>query len=80
MDVVRVGQRVRKKGEGASPVGGAPQMDSGLRRLLQYYTGDRPGGLLLDGESNDIRYRNFTVFELDRVWNLDRKLVMPIFL
>ena len=54
--------------------------DSGLRRLLQYYTGDRPGGLLLDGESNDIRYRNFTVFELDRVWNLDRKLVIPIFL
>ena len=54
--------------------------DSGLRRLLQYYTGDRPGGLLLDGENNDVRYRNFTVFELDRVWNLDRKLVMPIFL
>ena len=34
----------------------------------QYYTSDRPSGLLLDGESNDIRYRNFTVFELDRVW------------
>ncbi|MDR3354141.1 MAG: DUF87 domain-containing protein, partial [Synergistaceae bacterium] len=51
-----------------------------LRQYLDYYTGDNPGGLLLDGESNDISYRNFTVFELDHVFQLDEKLVMPIFL
>ncbi|MCL2010849.1 MAG: DUF87 domain-containing protein, partial [Synergistaceae bacterium] len=51
-----------------------------LRKYLDYYTGDSPGGLLLDGESNDIQYRNFTVFELDHVFQMDAKLVMPIFL
>jgi type IV secretion system protein VirB4 len=51
-----------------------------LRKYLSYYTGNNPGGLLLDGESNDIRYRNFTVFELDHVYQMDSKLVMPIFL
>ncbi|MDR3355345.1 MAG: hypothetical protein LBO21_09915 [Synergistaceae bacterium] len=51
-----------------------------LREYLSYYTGDSPGGLLLDGESNDIQYRHFTVFELDHVYRMDEKLVMPIFL
>lgn len=51
-----------------------------LRKYLDYYTGDSPGGQLLDGESNDIRYRNFTVFELDHVFQMDAKLVLPIFL
>ena len=51
-----------------------------LRQILDYYAGDRPGGLLLDGESNDIQYRPFTVFELDSVFNMDKKLVMPILL
>jgi type IV secretion system protein VirB4 len=51
-----------------------------LRQYLDYYAGDNPGGLLLDGESNDISYRNFTVFELDHVFQMDEKLVMPIFL
>ena len=54
--------------------------DGELRQLLSYYAGDRPGGLLLDGESNDIQYRPFTVFELDNVFNMDKKLVMPILL
>ena len=51
-----------------------------LRKYLGYYTGDNPGGLLLDGDSNDIRYRRFTCFELDHVFQMDVKLVMPIFL
>jgi type IV secretion system protein VirB4 len=51
-----------------------------LRKYLDYYAGDKPGGLLLDGDSNDIQYRNFTVFELDHVFQMDVKLVMPIFL
>ena len=51
-----------------------------LRKYLDYYTGNNPGGLLLDGDSNDIQYRNFTVFELDHVYQMDAKLVMPIFL
>jgi type IV secretion system protein VirB4 len=51
-----------------------------IRKYLDYYTGNSPGGLLLDGESNDIRYKNFTVFELDHVYRMDAKLVMPIFL
>ncbi len=51
-----------------------------LRKYLDYYTGDSPGGQLLDGESNDIQYRNFTVFELDHVFQMDAKLVLPIFL
>jgi type IV secretion system protein VirB4 len=51
-----------------------------LRKYLDYYTGNSPGGLLLDGESNDISYRNFTVFELDHVFQMDAKLVMPILL
>lgn len=51
-----------------------------LRTYLNYYTGNNPGGLLLDGESNDIQYKHFTVFELDHVYQMDEKLVMPIFL
>jgi type IV secretion system protein VirB4 len=51
-----------------------------LRKYLDYYTGNCPGGLLLNGESNDISYRNFTVFELDHVFQMDAKLVMPILL
>jgi len=51
-----------------------------LRQILDYYAGDRPGGLLLDGESNDVQYRPFTVFELDNVFNMDKKLVLPILL
>ncbi|MDR2779714.1 MAG: hypothetical protein LBB28_01150, partial [Synergistaceae bacterium] len=51
-----------------------------LRKYLDYYTGNSPGGLLLDGESNDISYRNFTVFELDHVFQMDAKLVIPILL
>jgi type IV secretion system protein VirB4 len=51
-----------------------------IRKYLNYYTGDNPGGLLLDGDSNDIRYRNFTCFELENVYRMDAKLVMPIFL
>jgi type IV secretion system protein VirB4 len=51
-----------------------------IRKYLDYYIGNSPGGLLLDGESNDIQYRNFTVFELDHVYQMDAKLVMPIFL
>jgi type IV secretion system protein VirB4 len=37
-----------------------------LRKYLDYYTGDSPGGILLDGDSNDIQYKNFTCFELDQ--------------
>ncbi|GHV41089.1 hypothetical protein FACS1894187_22560 [Synergistales bacterium] len=51
-----------------------------LRKYLDYYTGNSPGGLLLDGDSNEIQYKNFTVFELDHVYQMDAKLVMPIFL
>ena len=51
-----------------------------LRDLLDYHTGNHPGGLLLDGESNDIRYRKFTVFELGHVFNMSEKLAVPIFL
>jgi type IV secretion system protein VirB4 len=51
-----------------------------IRKYLSYYTGSNPGGLLLDGESNEIQYRNFTAFELDHVFQMDAKLVMPIFL
>jgi type IV secretion system protein VirB4 len=51
-----------------------------IRKYLSYYTGNNPGGLLLDGESNDIQYRNFTAFELEHVFQMDTKLVMPIFL
>ena len=51
-----------------------------LRKYLDYYTGNNPGGILLDGDSNDIRYRRFTCFELDHVFQMDAKLVMPVFL
>jgi type IV secretion system protein VirB4 len=51
-----------------------------IRKYLDYYTGDKPGGILLDGESDDISYRNFTVFELDHVFQMDAKLVVPILL
>jgi type IV secretion system protein VirB4 len=54
--------------------------DLDVRKYLHYYTCGNPGGLLFDDESNDIQYKNFTVFELDHVYQLDAKLVMPIFL
>ncbi len=54
--------------------------DVELRNLLDYHTGNHPGGLLLDGESNDVQYRKFTVFELGHVFNMSEKLAVPIFL
>jgi type IV secretion system protein VirB4 len=54
--------------------------DLNIRKYLDYYTGDSPGGILLDGDCNDIEYKHFTVFELDHVYQMDAKLVMPIFL
>ena len=54
--------------------------DIGMREILGFYTGDRPGGILLDGERNDIQYKHMTVFELEQVYNMTEKLVVPIFL
>jgi len=51
-----------------------------LRTTLDYYTGNKPGGILLDGEQNEIRYKSLTVFELEKVYNMSEKLVVPIFL
>jgi type IV secretion system protein VirB4 len=51
-----------------------------LRKYLDYYTGNSPGGLLLDGDSDGVQYRRFTCFELDHVYQMDAKLVMPVFL
>jgi len=53
--------------------------DMRLRELLAYYAGEHPGGLLLDGDSNEIRYKHLTVFEMEHVYNMNERLVVPIF-
>lgn len=54
--------------------------DIKLREVLSFYTGDRPGGILLDGDRNEIDYKHMTVFELEQVYNMSEKLVVPVFL
>jgi type IV secretion system protein VirB4 len=53
--------------------------DMKLREILNYYAGEHPGGILLDGDSNDIHYKHLTVFEMEHVYNMSEKLVVPIF-
>lgn len=53
--------------------------DVKIREIMNFYAGDHAGGLLLDGETSDIRYKHLTVFEMEHVYNMSERLVVPIF-
>lgn len=53
--------------------------DEELRQIFRYYTLGNTGEML-DGSSDDISYARLTVFELEHLFNMDRKIVVPVFL
>jgi type IV secretion system protein VirB4 len=52
--------------------------DEDLRQIYEYYTLGNTGEML-DGKSDDIRYAKTTVFELEHLFNMDAKIVVPVF-
>lgn len=56
----------------------ATLQDEELRQIFSYY-GLGNTGEMLDGKSNDIRYAKTTVFELEHLFNMDAKIVVPVF-
>ncbi len=52
--------------------------DEELRQIFGYYSLGNTGEML-DGESNDIKYAKTTVFELEHLFNMDQKIVVPVF-
>jgi type IV secretion system protein VirB4 len=49
-----------------------------LQQVFRYYTLGNTGQML-DGERNDIRYAKTTVFELEHLFSMDQKIVVPVF-
>jgi type IV secretion system protein VirB4 len=49
-----------------------------LKQVFQYYTLGNTGQML-DGEQNDIKYAKTTVFELEHLFSMDDKIIVPVF-
>jgi type IV secretion system protein VirB4 len=49
-----------------------------LQQVFRYYTLGSTGEML-DGERNGIRYAKTTVFELEHLFNMDKKIIVPVF-
>jgi type IV secretion system protein VirB4 len=56
----------------------ATLQDEELREIFGYYSLGHPGEML-DGMDNEIRYAKTTVFELEHLFNMDKKIVVPVF-
>lgn len=56
----------------------ATLQDEDLRQIFTYYSVGNTGEML-DGKSNDIKYAKTTVFELEHLFNMDSKIVIPVF-
>jgi type IV secretion system protein VirB4 len=56
----------------------ATLQDEDLREIFSYYSLGHAGEML-DGVSDDIRYAKTTVFELEHLFNMDKKIVIPVF-
>jgi type IV secretion system protein VirB4 len=52
--------------------------DEELRQIFSYYSLGHAGEML-DGTNSSIRYAKTTVFELEHLFNMDRKIVVPVF-
>lgn len=52
--------------------------DEELREIFRYYSLGHTGEMV-DGKSNDIKYAKMTVFELEHLFNMDSKIVVPVF-
>jgi type IV secretion system protein VirB4 len=52
--------------------------DEELRRIFSYYSLGNTGEML-DGKSDGIRYAKTTVFELEHLFDMDKKTVIPVF-
>ena len=52
--------------------------DEELRQVFSYYSLGHTGEML-DGKSDDIRYAKTTVFELEHLFEMDKKIVVPVF-
>jgi type IV secretion system protein VirB4 len=52
--------------------------DEELRRIFSYYSLGNTGEML-DGKSDGIRYAKTTVFELEHLFDMDKKIVIPVF-
>jgi type IV secretion system protein VirB4 len=50
-----------------------------LQEVFRYYVIGNTGQML-DGERNDIQYAKTTVFELEHLFNMDQKIVIPVFI
>ncbi|MDR0580531.1 MAG: hypothetical protein LBG04_00215 [Holosporaceae bacterium] len=49
-----------------------------LQQVFSYYALGSTGQML-DGDRNDIQYAKTTVFELEHLFNMDQKIVVPVF-
>ena len=56
----------------------ATLQDEELREIFNYYSLGHAGEML-DGMSDEIRYAKTTVFELEHLFNMDKKIVVPVF-
>jgi type IV secretion system protein VirB4 len=54
--------------------------DKAIQEVLEYYTGNKDAGTLFDGKGNDIEYKKLTVFEMDHIQNMSKKIFVPAFL
>jgi type IV secretion system protein VirB4 len=52
--------------------------DEELRQVFSYYSLGNTGEML-DGKSDGIRYAKTTVFELEHLFDMDKKIVVPVF-
>jgi type IV secretion system protein VirB4 len=57
----------------------ATLQDEELREIFSYYSLGHAGEML-DGMNDEIRYAKTTVFELEHLFNMDKKIVVPVFL
>jgi type IV secretion system protein VirB4 len=56
----------------------ATLQDEELREVFSYYSLGHAGEML-DGMNDEIRYAKTTVFELEHLFNMDKKIVVPVF-
>jgi type IV secretion system protein VirB4 len=56
----------------------ATLQDEELREIFSYYSLGHAGEMV-DGMSDDVRYAKTTVFELEHLFNMDKKIVVPVF-
>jgi type IV secretion system protein VirB4 len=56
----------------------ATLQDEELRQIFSYYSLGHAGEML-DGTDNSVKYAKTTVFELEHLFNMDKKIVVPVF-